>query len=147
MSGKRTLDVRKAYDDMAVTRLGDTSVVTEKFAPESARHCPPARSRQSISAVASSSNITTIPARPRTPAIPKTGGCSILGDMGYVDEDGVLDLTDRKTFIIMSGDVNSHLQEAENLLANHRGRLKSRLFGIPNEAFGEAVKAAVHPAT
>lgn len=72
-------------------------------------------------------------------------GWSTLGDVGYVDEDGYLFLTDRKAFMIISGGVNVYPQEIENLLVTHPKVADVAVFGIPNEEFGEEVKAVVQP--
>ncbi len=76
---------------------------------------------------------------------PKEKGWSPLGDMGYVDEEGFLYLTDRKTFMIISGGVNIYPQEVENLLVTHPRVADVAVFGVPNEEFGEEVKAVVQP--
>ena len=68
---------------------------------------------------------------------------STVGDMGYVDEEGYLYLTDRATFMIISGGVNIYPQESENLLITHPKVLDAAVFGVPNEDFGEEVKAVV----
>jgi fatty-acyl-CoA synthase len=73
-------------------------------------------------------------------------GWSTLGDVGYVDEEGFLYLTDRKNFMIISGGVNIYPQEIENLLITHGKVADVAVFGIPNEEFGEEVKAVVQPA-
>ncbi len=65
--------------------------------------------------------------------------------MGYVDEDGYLYLTDRSTFMIVSGGVNIYPQEAENLLVMHPKLVDAAVFGVPNDEFGEEVKAVVQP--
>jgi long-chain acyl-CoA synthetase len=70
-------------------------------------------------------------------------GWSTLGDVGYVDADGYLYLTDRKAFMIISGGVNIYPQEVENLLVTHPLVADAAVFGIPNEDFGEEVKAAI----
>lgn len=70
-------------------------------------------------------------------------GWSTLGDVGYLDEEGYLYLTDRQHFVIISGGVNVYPQEAENTLIMHEKVLDAAVFGIPNEEFGEEVKAAV----
>ena len=62
-----------------------------------------------------------------------------------MDEDGFLYLTDRKNFMIISGGVNIYPQEIENLLAIHTKVADVAVFGIPNEEFGEEVKAVVQP--
>jgi long-chain acyl-CoA synthetase len=72
-------------------------------------------------------------------------GWSTLGDIGYVDGEGFLYLTDRKANMIISGGVNIYPQEAENLLATHPKVQDVAVFGVPNEDFGEEVKAVVQP--
>jgi long-chain acyl-CoA synthetase len=72
-------------------------------------------------------------------------GWTTLGDVGYLDEDGYLYLTDRKHFMIISGGVNIYPQEAENVLITHDAVIDVAVFGVPNEEFGEEVKAVVQP--
>jgi long-chain acyl-CoA synthetase len=72
-------------------------------------------------------------------------GWSTLGDIGYVDEEGYLYLTDRKANMIISGGVNVYPQEAENVLVTHPKVADVAVFGVPNEDFGEEVKAVVQP--
>ena len=72
-------------------------------------------------------------------------GWSTLGDVGYLDEDGFLYLTDRKAYMIISGGVNIYPQEAENVLVTHDKVIDVAVFGVPNDDFGEEVKAVVHP--
>ncbi|NCF78597.1 MAG: AMP-binding protein [Alphaproteobacteria bacterium] len=69
-----------------------------------------------------------------------------LGDVGKLDEDGYLYLTDRKAFMIISGGVNIYPQETENLLITHPRVADVAVIGVPNEDFGEEVKAVVQPA-
>jgi acyl-CoA synthetase (AMP-forming)/AMP-acid ligase II len=73
-------------------------------------------------------------------------GWSTLGDIGRLDEDGFLYLTDRKAFMIISGGVNIYPQEAENVLTMHPKVFDVAVIGVPNEDFGEEVKAVVQPA-
>ncbi len=73
-------------------------------------------------------------------------GWSTLGDVGYLDNDNFLYLTDRKAYMIISGGVNIYPQEAENLLVTHPKVIDVAVFGVPNEEFGEEVKAVVQPA-
>jgi long-chain acyl-CoA synthetase len=68
---------------------------------------------------------------------------STVGDMGYIDEDGFVYLTDRKTFMIISGGVNIYPQECENLLIEHPKVSDAAVFGVPNADLGEEVKAVV----
>jgi long-chain acyl-CoA synthetase len=72
-------------------------------------------------------------------------GWTTLGDVGYVDADDFLHLTDRKAFMIISGGVNIYPQEAENLLITHPKVMDCAVFGVPNADFGEEVKAVVQP--
>ena len=72
-----------------------------------------------------------------------TGTASTVGDVGYVDEEGYLYLTDRKTYMIISGGVNIYPQECENLLLTHPMVADAAVFGAPNEDLGEEVKAVV----
>ena len=66
-----------------------------------------------------------------------------VGDIGYMDEDGYLYLTDRDSFVIISGGVNIYPQEIEAILMRHPDILDAAVFGIPNEEFGEEVKAVI----
>ena len=72
-------------------------------------------------------------------------GWSTLGDVGYLDADNFLYLTDRKAYMIISGGVNIYPQEAENVLTMHEAVIDVAVFGVPNEDFGEEVKAVVQP--
>ena len=68
-----------------------------------------------------------------------------VNDVGYVDDDGFLYLTDRKTFMIISGGVNLYPQEIENLLITHPKVADAAVFGVPDPDLGEQVKAVVQP--
>jgi len=78
-------------------------------------------------------------AESRTP----DGSTSTVGDVGHVDAEGYLYLTDRKTYMIISGGVNIYPQETENLLSAHPAVLDVAVIGVPNEDLGEEVKAIV----
>ncbi len=73
------------------------------------------------------------------------GSMSTVGDVGYVDADKFLHLTDRATFMIISGGVNIYPQECENLLITHPKIADAAVFGVPNPDLGEEVKAVVQP--
>lgn len=73
------------------------------------------------------------------------GSMSTVGDVGYVDADRFLYLTDRATFMIISGGVNIYPQECENLLITHPKVADAAVFGVPNPDLGEEVKAVVQP--
>jgi len=72
-------------------------------------------------------------------------GWSTLGDVGYVDAEGFLYLTDRKSYMIISGGVNIYPQETEDVLITHPDVADVAVFGVPNEEMGEEVKAVVQP--
>ena len=71
------------------------------------------------------------------------GTLCTVGDVGYVDADGYVFLTDRSTFMIISGGVNIYPQETENLLITHPKVADAAVFGVPNDDLGEEVKAVV----
>ncbi len=73
-------------------------------------------------------------------------GWATLGDIGHVDADGYLFLTDRKSFMIISGGVNIYPQEIENLLVTHPAVADVAVIGIPDEEMGERVIAIIQPA-
>jgi long-chain acyl-CoA synthetase len=73
-------------------------------------------------------------------------GFSMLGDVGWVDEEGYLYLTDRKSFMIISGGVNIYPQEIENHLVTHPAVTDVAVVGAPDDEMGEAVVAVVQPA-
>jgi long-chain acyl-CoA synthetase len=72
-------------------------------------------------------------------------GWTTLGDVGWVDEEGFLYLTDRKSFMIISGGVNIYPQEIENLLVTHPKVADAAVVGAPDEEMGEKVVAVVQP--
>jgi fatty-acyl-CoA synthase/long-chain acyl-CoA synthetase len=72
-------------------------------------------------------------------------GWSTLGDVGYLDSEGFLYLTDRKSYMIISGGVNIYPQETEDVLITHPDVADVAVFGVPNEEMGEEVKAVVQP--
>jgi acyl-CoA synthetase (AMP-forming)/AMP-acid ligase II len=71
------------------------------------------------------------------------GTASTVGDVGHVDADGFLYLTDRKSYMIISGGVNIYPQETENILSAHPAVVDVAVIGVPNEDLGEEVKAVV----
>ena len=76
---------------------------------------------------------------------PQHSNWSALGDVGYVDDEGYLYLTDRATFMIISGGVNIYPQEIEDILIMHPKVADVAVVGVPNEEMGEEVKAVVQP--
>ena len=81
----------------------------------------------------------------KTAAARTEKGWTTLGDVGYVDEEGFLFLTDRKAYMIISGGVNIYPQETENVLTMHPAVADVAVFGVPHEEMGEEVKAVVQP--
>ena len=112
------------------------------------------RARQSASrgpcgprAGPSSSTTTT---RRRPPARATTAGWTTVGDIGYLDADGYLYLTDRKADMIISGGVNVYPQEAENVLIGHPAVDDVAVFGIPQPGSrrgGQGASCSCAPAT
>ncbi len=72
-------------------------------------------------------------------------GWSTLGDVGFLDEEGFLHLTDRRAFMIISGGVNIYPQETEDVLIGHPSVMDVAVFGIPDPEMGEKVLAVVQP--
>jgi fatty-acyl-CoA synthase len=72
-------------------------------------------------------------------------GWATLGDIGRLDEEGYLYLTDRKSFMIISGGVNIYPQEIENLLITHDKVMDAAVIGAPDPEMGEKVVAIVQP--
>ena len=81
----------------------------------------------------------------KTRAAYDTKGRTTLGDVGYVDRDGYLYLTDRAAYTIISGGVNVYPQEAEDVLLTHPKVMDAAVFGVPDEDLGEVAKAVVQP--
>ena len=70
-----------------------------------------------------------------------------VGDMGYLDEDGYLFLTDRKVDLIISGGANIYPAEVEAVLYRHPAVGDCAVIGVPDEEWGESVLAVVEPRT
>jgi len=85
------------------------------------------------------------PEKTRKAEHPDHTNWTALGDVGRVDDDGYLYLTDRATYMIISGGVNIYPQEIEDVLVLHPEVADVAVFGVPNEDFGEEVKAVVQP--
>jgi acyl-CoA synthetase (AMP-forming)/AMP-acid ligase II len=82
----------------------------------------------------------------KTASVTNGRGWRTLGDIGYLDDDGYLYLTDRQAHMIISGGVNIYPQEAENVLAGHPAVTDVAVIGVPDEEMGEAVRAVVQAA-
>ncbi|OAA27361.1 fatty-acyl-CoA synthase [Frankia sp. EI5c] len=72
-------------------------------------------------------------------------GWSTLGDIGYLDDEGFLYLTDRRSYTIITGGVNVYPQEIEDLLIGHPDVLDAAVFGVPDPDLGQRVQAVVQP--
>lgn len=79
----------------------------------------------------------------KTAASKDSHGWMTVGDIGYLDDDGYLYLTDRRHHMIISGGVNIYPQEAENILVTHPKVLDAAVFGIPDDEMGQSVKGVV----
>ena len=79
----------------------------------------------------------------KTAASRSEHGWVTVGDVGYLDDDGYLYLTDRRHHMIISGGVNIYPQEAENLLVTHPKVLDAAVFGVPDDEMGQSVKGVV----
>jgi long-chain acyl-CoA synthetase len=86
------------------------------------------------------------PDKTRASQHPQHANWTTLGDIGYLDEDGFLFLTDRRAFTIISGGVNIYPQETENVLALHPAVYDVAVIGVPDPEMGESVAAFVQPA-
>lgn len=79
----------------------------------------------------------------KTRAAHRDDGWSTVGDLGYIDEDGYLYLVGRRQNLIISGGVNIYPQEVEDLLTGHPAVADVAVIGIPNQEYGQEVKAVV----
>ena len=80
---------------------------------------------------------------PAKTAAAHTDGWGTLGDIGYLDADGYLFMSDRKIDMIISGGVNIYPAEIEGVLVGHPAVADAAVFGIPDDEMGEQVKAAI----
>jgi acyl-coenzyme A synthetase/AMP-(fatty) acid ligase len=83
------------------------------------------------------------PEKTRASRHPEHDNWSALGDIGYVDKDGYIYLTDRKAFTIISGGVNIYPAEIDAILLQHPAVGDVATIGVPDEEWGESVKAVV----
>ena len=79
----------------------------------------------------------------KTDAARSPEGWVTVGDVGYLDEEGYLYLTDRRDHMIISGGVNIYPQETENLLVSHPSVVDAAVFGVPDPVMGQSVTAVV----
>ncbi|GEE02788.1 putative acyl-CoA ligase [Gordonia spumicola] len=83
------------------------------------------------------------PAKTAAAQHPHHDNWATTGDLGYLDDDGYLYLTDRKAFMIISGGVNIYPQEAENVLINHPAVYDVAVIGLPDDDLGEVAAGFV----
>jgi long-chain acyl-CoA synthetase len=119
--------------------LGDLHILDENM-----KECPTGMAGTVWFKTASAFEYFNDPQKTREARSPD-GSMSTVGDIGYVDADNYLYLTDRATFMIISGGVNIYPQECENLLITHPKIADAAVFGVPNSDLGEEVKAVVQP--
>jgi long-chain acyl-CoA synthetase len=81
--------------------------------------------------------------RPESTATAIQGGWLHTGDLGYMDERGYLYIIDRTKNLIISGGANVYPREVEEVLAQHPSIAEVCVFGVPDNTWGEAIKAAV----
>ena len=115
-------DLHVLDDDMQPLPVGQPGTIWFKTATPFAYHDDPEKTREVTS---------------------PDGTMTTVNDVGYLDADGFLHLTDRKTFMIISGGVNVYPQETEDLLITHPKVADAAVFGVPNEDLGEEVKAVI----
>lgn len=117
-------DLHILDDDLEPVPVGETGTIWFKTATEFRYHDDEEKTREATS---------------------PDGSMTTVNDVGRLDADGFLYLTDRKTFMIISGGVNIYPQETENLLITHPKVADAAVFGVPNPDLGEEVKAVVQP--
>ncbi|MCH2173779.1 acyl-CoA synthetase [Myxococcota bacterium] len=122
--------------------VGRSLMGTLHILDEQGRKCPPGQTGQ-IWFEAGGPGFVYHKDETRTEEARNESGFWTLNDMGYVDEDNYLYLTDRKTYMIISGGVNIYPQEVENLLLEHDKVLDAAVIGVPDDEMGEQVKAVV----
>ncbi len=81
----------------------------------------------------------------KTENVTNDRGWQTFGDIGHLDQDGFLYLTDRASYTIITGGVNVYPQEAEDTLQSHPAVMDAAVFGIPDPDFGETVHAVIQP--
>ena len=82
---------------------------------------------------------------PEATAEVKRDGWHLTGDLGYRDEDGFVYIVDRKKDMIVSGGFNVYSAEVEKVILSHSGIRECAVIGVPDEKWGEAVKAIIEP--
>ncbi len=110
---------------------------------ETGDECPPNTSGQIYFKNLMGSDFEYHRAPEKTAAAHSSDGYGTLGDIGYVDDDGFVFLSDRKIDMIISGGVNIYPAEIEGVLVTHPAVADAAVFGVPDDEFGEQVKAVV----
>jgi long-chain acyl-CoA synthetase len=107
------------------------------------RECPPNAPGQIYFKSLMGSDFEYHNAPDKTAAAHSSDGYGTLGDIGFVDDDGFVFLSDRKIDMIISGGVNIYPAEIEGVLVTHAAVADAAVFGVPDDEFGEQVKAVV----
>ena len=124
--------------------LGRATAMTELMVvDDDGRTCPAGTSGQIYFTSRIGADFEYHKAPEKTEAAHLAPGVGTLGDVGYLDDDGYLFMSDRKIDMIISGGVNIYPAEIEGVLTGHPGVVDAAVFGIPDDEMGEQVKAAV----
>jgi long-chain acyl-CoA synthetase len=110
---------------------------------DAGHECPPNTAGQIYFKSLMGSDFEYHNAPEKTAAAHSGDGYGTLGDIGYVDDDGFVFLSDRKIDMIISGGVNIYPAEIEGVLVTHPAVADAAVFGVPDDEFGEQVKAVV----
>ncbi len=119
------------------------STVDLRIVDDDGRPCPPNTSGQIYFKSLMGNDFEYHNAPDKTAAAHSSDGYGTLGDIGYMDDDGFVFLSDRKIDMIISGGVNIYPAEIEGVLLTHPAVADAAVFGVPDDEFGEQVKAAV----
>lgn len=124
--------------------LGKPTQTSDLFVfDDNGKLCPPGKSGQIYFKSKMGTDFVYHKAPEKTAAAHREPGMGTLGDVGYLDDDGYLFLTDRKIDMIISGGVNIYPAEVEGVLVGHPSVADAAVFGVPDDEMGEQVKAAV----
>ena len=120
-----------------------TALVELQVVAEDGHVCGPGESGQIYFSSRIGADFEYHKAPEKTEAAHRAPGVGTLGDIGYLDDEGYLYMSDRKIDMIISGGVNIYPAEIEGVLVGHPAVQDAAVFGIPDDEMGEQVKAAV----
>jgi acyl-CoA synthetase (AMP-forming)/AMP-acid ligase II len=126
--------------------VGRPAVGGLRICDDTGRELPSGESGTIYFEAASAFEYLNDPEKTRGVCHPEHADWATFGDIGYVDEDGYLFLSDRKAFMVISGGVNIYPLETENVLAMHPEVADVAAFGVPDADLGERLMAVVQPA-